>query len=795
MRPAEQLQGASQRDRMNLRQLTNRKLFEVAVMYELLTKAISVTRVSAASLGVVVVVMLAAANTDLFGQTKNAEIKVEATFSERQIPSNENLVLRFNRPLKESDGTLAVLIGTSDVSSLFTQDGLISRYDAKRWPLPVGETVVSLYLVSKADDWTELARFTLRVVKGDAKKTQNQPNVDEQAATSQDSEPFDSSLDDNPDGDQTSNPKATASAKSPSATTKPSDTNSKMSFKPSLTLTIPSQPAQSTFPGPRPPRATFTELNIQASIKNEITYGALTTQSTFEFSGSSFQQEALRFGVLGNEAPKLDLAGYQIHLQTGKVKFDVGHFSYGSQRQLINGFSSRGLQVSVPFLEMFDFTAAAMNGTQLVGYDNFFGLDTRKHQLLTGTLGVELIRKRPGGLRVEISGLNAYFQPLGGVNRGVVTDLQRSNGVSVRLIANDKNRRFHFEGGFTRSLFGATNDATLNQGTAVVALPSLSRNAHYLEASFDILRNYSLTKTKRANLNVSFREENVAPLFRSLGAATQSDKIQYDFIATGSINEISAQFSQVNFHDNLRRIPSILRSLTGATHLGFAAPASSLLNRTTNSPWLPRLAYSFDRAHARGDAIPVNGGFDIDPSTVPDLVGTNQTFSADWQVKKFTWGYNINRSFQDNRQKTRERSDLGVLVNTGRVGIAATRHLNFNIDLSADSSENKERNRIDRTYRIGPGVAWQMTKQMGLSANLANTIAGDAANTSHTRNTGFDFSWTYRFEHAGERSRKIAGQFFIRYANNYSRALDRLLITDILRKSQTLTANLGITFF
>ena len=125
----------------------------------------------------------------------------------------------------------------------------------------------------------------------------------------------------------------------------------------------------------------------------------------------------------------------------------------------------------------------------------------------------------------------------------------------------------------------------------------------------------------------------MAPLFRSLGANTQADKIQYSIGVAGSINEITAQFSHLNFHDNLRGIPSILRTLNGNTHFGLALPASALLNRAKPSPWLPRLGYSFDRIRALAAALPVNGGFEIDPSTTPNLVGTNQTFSADWQVK------------------------------------------------------------------------------------------------------------------------------------------------------------------
>src|SRR5207247_8415243 len=112
---------------------------------------------------------------------------------------------------------------------------------------------------------------------------------------------------------------------------KPSANHSdKMKFIPSVTLTINSQPAQTTFPGPQPERATFSELNLQASIKNDSAYGIFSTQSSFDFAGSSFEQEALRFGTLGKDAPKVDLSSYLIQVQTGKVKYQVGHFSYGT---------------------------------------------------------------------------------------------------------------------------------------------------------------------------------------------------------------------------------------------------------------------------------------------------------------------------------------------------------------------------------------------------------------------------------------------------------------------------------
>jgi hypothetical protein len=717
-------------------------------------------------------------------------LAVTASFGEREsVRSDERIELLLSRALKESEGRLAVLIGTTDVTSLFTRDKLRLLYNAKLWPLPLGESQVTVYLVSKDDDWKEIAHFVLKVSN---ERTSSDNDVSATFLKARFSLPsFAPMLAKSLNEEQ-----ATTGQQAPP---KPAANHKgKIKFTPSLTLTINSQPTQSTFPGPQPERATFTELNLQASLKNDMEVGILKAQSSFDFAGASFQQATLRFGTLGKDAPKVDLSSYLIHFQTGKIKYDVGHFSYGAQRQLINGFSSRGISITVPFLKRFDFSAAAMNGTQLVGYDNFFGLSKTKHQMLSGTVGFEFFPKRPGGVRVEVGVLSAYFQPISGANRGVVTDLQRSRGVSVRLIASDQGGRFHFEGGFTRSFFASPSDTTLNQGTNVVALPNLTRNAHYLEASYNILRNHSLTKTKKANLSVAFREENVAPLFRSLGASTQADKIQYEVSVNGSVDEITGQFSHSNFHDNLRNIPSILRTLNGSTHISLAAPTSALLfwlgPDAKKSAWLPRLGYSFDRNHSFGAAIPVNGGFEVDLSTIPNQFGTNQTFSADWQIKKYTIGYSLNHSLQDNQQRGREKADSGVFVNTGRFGIPLSSKLSLNLDLSAESSANKETGRIDRNYRAGPGISWAVTKHFSVNGSLANVIAGDRAHTNHSRNTDFDAALTYRFG-MGEGLKKVSGQCFLRYANHYSFARDNVFATNSLRKNQTLTLNVGFTFF
>src|SRR5207237_1424787 len=188
------------------------------------------------------------------------------------------------------------------------------QFSSKLWPLPVGESMVTAYLVSKTYEWKEVARFTLRVVKERSSLSQTESGT----SLSEETELTEKFLKAKYSGAAapTSDDKQTAVAggadgQRPTSTPQASAAKvKKIKFTPSLTLAMPSQPAQSTFPGPQPERATVSQLNLQASLKNEATYGIFSSQSSFDFAGSSFEKEALRFGILGKDAPKVDLSSY-----------------------------------------------------------------------------------------------------------------------------------------------------------------------------------------------------------------------------------------------------------------------------------------------------------------------------------------------------------------------------------------------------------------------------------------------------------------------------------------------------
>ncbi|HWP42961.1 MAG TPA: hypothetical protein VNO14_06990, partial [Blastocatellia bacterium] len=500
-------------------------------------------------------------------QSGPPQITVTASFQEQQVAPGEQIELVLSRAIEPQEGRIAIFIGRQDLTALFSAAGDRLRYDPKLLPLPVGESEVIVYIVSAGNEWREIARFTLRVQAPQQAEAADESTENTVAASDDQAQPAQKRL-----GFE------------------------KLDAIPSITLNIKSQPAQSSFPDSnRPERPTFTDLTMQGSFRTEMARGPFSSQMQFDFVGSSFQNEALRFGDLGDRAPQIDLASYLMQFQTGRVKYQVGHFSFGTLRHLMN-HSSRGVMLSLSAGPRADFSATVLNGSSIVGYDNFFGIGKRRHQIVSATLGFEFLPKRPGGLRVEVGALEGWVQPVSGFNQGAVNDAERSRGAGIRLLASDPSGRFRLESGFTRSQFFNPPDPLLDQGSGAIQVPPVTRNARYIDASFDVLKDLALFKDRRASLTVGFKHETVDPLYRSLGASTQADKAQNEVSLTGAIGDITAQFSHLRFNDNLANIPSILKSLTRASTFAASIPLASIFGDPAKpSPLLPRLSYNLSR--------------------------------------------------------------------------------------------------------------------------------------------------------------------------------------------------------
>jgi hypothetical protein len=714
-------------------------------------------------------------------QADSQALTISADFINRQaVAPDEKIELRLSRIIRPTEGRLAIFLGQTDLTSLFIHNGTVLTYNPQLLQLPLGNQQIIIYFVAPNDDWQEIARFPLPV-------TEPAPEPPASAASpiSPVSPVSPASVD------------AAQSKQSSDTAPKPRRFGfDKLDFVPSLTLAMKSQPAQSNFPdSSRPDRPTFTDLTLQGSFRSDLARAMFNSQTQFDIVGSSFRGEALRFGQLGGGAPRIDLSSYLMQFQVARARYLVGHTSFGANRHLINSFSSRGMTLTIPVASRYDLSLAAMNGTTIVGYENFFGLSKRRHQVLSAALGAEFLKERPGGLRFETSLFDGWLQPVSNVGQGNINDAERSRGFGFRILASDPTGRLRLDSGFARSRFISPEDPLLSQGNALVPFPQVTRNARYLDASYDLLKNFPIGKQKQANLALTYRHERVDPLFRSLGASTQADKQSQEFLLVAAIGEVSGQFAHFRFNDNLAGIPSLLKSLTRANRWSLAAEFGSLLKNSSLARWLPGVSYRFDQIHQFGARVPAGGGFEFDLAAIPDQIGTNQNISADWQFEKVRLGYRLNHSLQNNRQPGRESADFINLIHGLSLGITPTASLDLAFDLNIESAGNKELARVDRTFRVGPNINWRMSPSASLSANLTTTLAGDDAGLNRNRSAEADVQWSYRFAVEKDRFRKLQSQFFIRYANRFQRSRDKAQGFNNLTKSQTLNLGLSFTFF
>jgi len=720
-------------------------------------------------------------------------LMVTAAFAGRELSPQDAIELRLNRPLTAEDGKPSVFIGSTDVSDLITVSRAHIQYRPQPLPLPPGETEVTMWLVSGEGEWKKLGSFPLRV---------GAPAVVTPGA-------------------QTANDAPLA----PMTEVQEAAKRPAFLITPKLKLGLKSQPAEThyaTVPGPSG-RSTFTDFTLQAGLGASVERGLFGLQSQFDVVGSSYRPEALRYALLGDKAPRIDLTGYSTKLHFGKTQLSAGSVSHGRERHLINEFASRGLSLSRPLSDRADVSVAAQNGTSIVGWDNFFGLNRRDHQIVSGTFGYDLLAKQPdrpsAKLRVEASVLSGSVLPLSNFNQGKVADAEKSRGGSLRVLAADAAERFHLDAGWARSRSFNPADPLLAQGNPTVGVRETTNDAHYLDVSYALLQNRALTADTKVNLQVSYQHERVAPLFRSVATDVQPNKLLNQIGLAGNVGEVSVNFSHLRFNDNLDNIPSLLKTMTRRNLLTVGLPARVLFGKrgvaadqaSGRSPaWMPQLGYTYDRTHQFGAGLPPNSEFKL--AQVPDQVGTHQTFTAEWQSAHWRYGYKLDHSAQDNFGEKRADTKMRNLVHGLTLGFAPHNAFGINFELSRelshsqDNNANKDPERNDHTRRYALSANWRPTRATAMTMNLSNSSMhgfGAITRADARRSTQFDWQWSWRFlgrEESGpspgvKPGLKPKGQFFVRYSHRSAYTRSELLMQNVINRGHTLNTGVNFTFF
>ena len=672
-------------------------------------------------------------------------VTASASFpADRFVAGDAAITFTLTRPIGPAEGRVALMIGTLDVSALVERTATTVTYRPRGIRLPSGEHEVVLYLVTDRA-WNAIGRAPIKVLA---------------------------------QGGFTS-----------AATT------------PSAALNMKGQLAEGhSGQAPEPERPTYQDFTLTGGLQSAHVRGGWTLRTQSNYLGASRREEALRYGLLQDNAPRIDLSDYAVQLERGRVAFGLGHVSTGGNRHLMNAFASRGVSAAVRGA-VANLAVAAVNGSSIVGWNNISGLENGNHRLYSATVGLELRPQRPGALHLDATMVDGSLLPQTSFTQGAVVDAERSTGGGVQLAASTPGQRLRLAAGLSRSRFdNPDRDVQLEGELPIVSVRRETREAQYAELGATLLQSATLPKLFATTLNAGYRYERVDPLYRSIGTFVQADRLQHGFDVGGNFGALSVQLTHARGNDNLDGLASMLTTRTRMSTATASLPLAGLLRVRRHTAWWPLLAYGQNWTRQFGTGVPVNGDFSA--SHVPDQVSVIHDASIAWQLAKWRLQYRFNQSDQDNRQTGRERADLTGTMNTVSLGLMPHANVDLSVDASQERQANHELAQIARVRRVGGSVNWRATPLTTLTAFGSVSVSSNEPSTDDADNAEMRFELARGFNlWRNAEGRGSRGQLFLRYANQsstlrrYSVTVPNAVLRGAARDTWTLSSGASLRLF
>jgi len=639
-------------------------------------------------------------------QSDQTSITVSPGFApDAYVAAQAPIELSLSRVPTAEEGRIAVFVGASDLTSLFEQFGSRLVYRAQGIDLPSGESELKVFLVD-GTAWNELTSLVIRVLTpGGFENAQVDPGLDLRNT---------GQLAEGHSGLQ---------------------------------------------PAPVPP--TWQSVAGTFALQTTHRRDGLTLSSDTHLLGAGERSEALRFNEKGAKASHIDLADYVIELEARNAVVSVGQVSAGMNRHLINGFSSRGVTAVVAGSRI-SWAVGAENGTSIVGTDNILGLERGDHRILSSGLAFEAFPSRPGALHLDATVLRGSVLGVSGFTQGGIVSADRSDGYGLQLAASTPSQRVRLSAGLASSKSEFASDPPPSSGGSIVPLEAHRRTARYAELDVGLVPYRMVFGVVPVTLDAGLRHERVDPLFRSVGAYTQSD-IQRDAINVGgNLDAVSIQVAQSRTSDNLDEIASLLTIRTRSTTVTVGTPLSSLFRVTRGAAWLPTLSYGLQRMHQFGAGVPTGGLFTA--SDVPDHLTLVHDGAAQWQIKQWQIAYRVNQSDQDNRQPGRELADYSAVTHGVAIGVMATSSLSLGLDLGLERQDDEEWSEVTDLRKAGVRGNWRPFPFTTLdgSVNLSRTEDSGAGSDTHVSSAQVGVAHGFNLWRSADATPR--GQVYLRFS-------------------------------
>lgn len=658
------------------------------------------------------------------------------------INPSDAIFIELDKQIKNEKEEIRFYINKTDVSSLFIQESPRKySYQPGSYPLPKGESELVIYINSFRSGWKEVAKLPLNV-------------------------------------------KSTLGFK-------------QEEYTGSVGVNIRSE-LNSGFSGDAiaPERQEETDMNTSINLSMNASDDDVSLSANADFVGVSHINEALQFGEKGQAASRLDLSSYQVVYNNDNHQVEVGHVSYGNNRYLVSSMASRGVVYSakVKNHEQLDYSVALMNGKNIVGFNNILGLNNSQHQVKSATMGYELVKSRPGGLRLEVSYLDTSILPFTNFDTGEIPDAEKSSGFGLNLSGSNESGKLRGSLSYARSKYTNPEDPFLSQGLDVVDVDENTDDARHLELSYELFESEPDKTGKIYRIGLSASHEKVDPLFKSLAAFAAADKISNSISLDIGLKDIGLTVNKSTTRDNIDDIATILTTRTDSTSYGLTVPLKIILSGEQQPPsnWIPDINFSRSITHNYGVNAPPT--FTAD-THIPDQYNVADSVNMDWAFETINWSINHNRTDRDNRQAARDAADF----KDKSTGLTFNHNVNdkfsYNLGISLSENTDKEANLTSNDVNHSVGFSWNIKERLGLTVNYSESDADDSQGIEERQNMTASVSLAWRFDITNLSSKKTPAQFSLDYLVNDGSSKNQVFGIDSTSRDWTIRAGLSLQLF
>ncbi len=542
-------------------------------------------------------------------------------------------------------------------------------------------------------------------------------------------------------------------------------------------------------------RPHFTDVDAAIGLSSRHQSDDFSIESNLNLLAVSNREQAIQFFDKQNQARKLDVADYQIILAKGNHQLNVGHTSYGNNSLLIDNLSRRGVSWQYQNENQFSLSGAVLSGTDIVGYNNFFGLSNYANEYVNSLgFGVNFLTDQRISFRLEGSFLDAEKISQNDFGISEITSAEKNSGAGLRVIASDNQGRFDADLVIGFSRYTNPDDQALNLGEPLVELQTENSIAHNFSMNYVLVQDWQAPWGSSTNITLSANHSSADPLYQTLTAFVQANVENQMAGAQYQFGSVSGNLSIQSSRDNLDNLVNILTTKTETDSFSMNIPLPAFLQPAENSEpanWLPNIDYSYQQTHqfALNSPETDNSGFN-DNSHLPDQLTTSHDLASSWQLEQHSLSLQSSYSKQDNRQIGRELSDFNNLQHAVSLNLQQSDASAWVFSLSKNRQADIENAKVQWSEAISVSYNWQSIDGLAFAISYGLSKEHDNLDESENLATTADISFIKNLIE-GEWWLPAEGSISLRINYNDSKSIDNVF--DQRSRFGTTTAQLGLS--